>query len=435
MKKIFFSLLALALCSTSLFAYDFEEDRIYYTKLTENTVEISDYSGGKESISIPNSTTHNGVTYTITAIGANAFNYSTKLTYVTLPSTIVFIGYGAFYGCSNLTSINIPNSVDSIASYAFKDCNKLHYETDANGARYLGNSSNPYYALIDVINTSITSLVVNPQTKIIADYALFSGFSNLKELIIGDNVFSIGSCAFSSCWNVQKVTLGAKVTKIGLEAFTQCQRTIEPIYNNIIFARCPVTYVGEYSIAEGIRIIGNIAFEACYDLTKINIPESVVEIHSTAFQACKGLQSIIIPNNVTAIHAYAFSRCESLTSVTLGENLASIDKSAFSSCAAIDTITILAKVPPRITESTFKDVPKDILLYVPAESVEAYKTAEYWNEFTNILPISTEPDVLTSIGNANLHNETENVHKMIENGTIYIICGGEKYTVDGRKVE
>jgi hypothetical protein len=66
----------------------------------------------------------------------------------------------------------------------------------------------------------------------------------------------------------------------------------------------------------------------------------------------------------------------------------SIGNSAFSGCTKVISITCEAIYPPVLSMDVFNGVFKSIPLYVPAESVEAYKSANNWNEFTNIQAIN-----------------------------------------------
>ncbi len=106
------------------------------------------------------------------------FQKCTSLTSVTIPDSVKLINGGAFYGCTSLTSITIPDSVTSIGEAAFRNCTSLQYNTYDN-AKYLGNESNPYLALIDVKSSSITSCKIHEDTKLIA-YRAFSGCSSLQ---------------------------------------------------------------------------------------------------------------------------------------------------------------------------------------------------------------------------------------------------------------
>ena len=83
----------------------------------------------------------------------------------------------------------------------------------------------------------------------------------------------------------------------------------------------------EYSVTS----IGDWAFNNCYGLTSIEIPNSVTSIGNSAFRTCYGLRSIEIPNSVTSIGYRAFYDCTGLKNFTFGDNpqLTSIGDYAF----------------------------------------------------------------------------------------------------------
>ena len=81
-----------------------------------------------------------------------------------------------------------------------------------------------------------------------------------------------------------------------------------------------------------------------------------------------------------------------MTSVTIPNSVTSIGDRAFSGCSGLTSITCKAITPPTLGSDVFYDVNKSIPLYVPAESVEAYQTADQWKDFTNILPIGDTPE-------------------------------------------
>lgn len=150
------------------------------------------------------------------------------------------------------------------------------------------------------------------------------------------------------------------------------------------------TYVGNKGIIcfnGPVTSIGSNAFYGSSGLTSVIIPNSVTSIGSGAFKYCSGLTSVTIPNSVTSIGGDAFSRCSGLTSVTIGTSVASISKRAFYDCKGLTEITCKAVTPPTIISSSFSNVNTSIPVYVPAESVDAYKSASYWSKFTNIQAI------------------------------------------------
>ena len=90
------------------------------------------------NIIIPESTTYNGTTYSVTSIGEYAFYNCSGLTSVTIPNFVTSIGEYAFYYCSGLTSVTIPNSVTSIGYNAFADCSGLTSVTIGNSVTSIG---------------------------------------------------------------------------------------------------------------------------------------------------------------------------------------------------------------------------------------------------------------------------------------------------------
>ena len=82
------------------------------------------------------------------------------------------------------------------------------------------------------------------------------------------------------------------------------------------------------------------AFNDCWKLKSITIPNSVISIGNEAFHYCESLISIIIPNSVTSIGDYAFSGCSSLKEVIISEGCTSIGRDAFYNCSSLTSITI-----------------------------------------------------------------------------------------------
>ena len=116
--------------------------------------------------------------------------------------------------------------------------------------------------------------------------------------------------------------------------------------------KAPYELNGTYSIKEGVRIICDHAFEDCFSLTGIVIPDGVTSIGDHAFEGCESLRSVVIPDGVTSIGDYAFSGCRSLTDIVIPDDITSIGDSAFMGCSSLSSLVIPGGVTS-IGESVF----------------------------------------------------------------------------------
>ncbi|MDD7888306.1 leucine-rich repeat domain-containing protein [Flavivirga sp. 57AJ16] len=98
----------------------FEIDDINYLVTSSEgvpTVEIKESPTATGAIDIPETVTHQSITYRVTSIGDEAF-VGNGLTSVTIPDSVTAIGDYAFAN-NTLTSVVIPDSVTTIGFYAF----------------------------------------------------------------------------------------------------------------------------------------------------------------------------------------------------------------------------------------------------------------------------------------------------------------------------
>ena len=331
-RTIFKSLLAIAclLGSTSVLAYDFEVDGIYYdvVSLSELTCKVVKEASNKY--------------YEGEIIIPATVNYANK----TL--TVVEIGYEVFRGSSDLTGITIPNTISSIGNNMFNDCSKLARVTieDGNTVLELGYKTSTDRGLF--YNCPIDSLYLGRNLS-------YNPYSSS-----GYSPFALNS-------SIKKVTIGNSVTSIGQNAFYWCSRLIS------------------VDIPNSVTSIGSFAFYNCSGLTSVTIPNSVTEISSSAFAYCSGLTSVTIPNSVTSIGDNAFYNCSSLTSVTIGNSVTSIGSYAFEYCSSLTTLYSFNTTPPNVGSNNFTNNQYMTLnVFVPQEALEVYQNANTWNNFWNL---------------------------------------------------
>ena len=103
--------------------------------------------------------------------------------------------------------------------------------------------------------------------------------------------------------------------------------------------KVPYELNGTYSIKEGVRIICDHAFEDCFSLTGIVIPDGLTSIGAWAFYGCFFLRSVVIPDGVTFIGDYAFMGC-SMSNIVIPDSVTSIGDHAFEDCFSLIGIVI-----------------------------------------------------------------------------------------------
>ena len=135
------------------------------------------------------------------------------------------------------------------------------------------------------------------------------------------------------------------------------------------------------TIPGSVELIDYSAFSDCLNLETVILEEGVKTIGKNAFYNCSNLKSITISNSVTSIGDSAFNRCNKLTSVTIPDSVTSIGNYAFHG-HGLTSITIEAINPPTLLGS-FAISNEVQTIYVPSESVEAYKNADGWKDFAD----------------------------------------------------
>ena len=331
-------------------------------------------------------------------IVSNTYDTDKGCWVIKFDNTITSIGYEAFRVCTSLTSVTIPNSVTSIGDYAFGNCELLTSVTIGNGVTSI--DGNPFLCCPSL--TAFYGKYASEDNRcLIVDGVLYSfAMAELTEYTIPDGVTEIGDYAFGECTSLTSVTIPDSVTSIGDYAFGECTSlTSVTIPNSVIsvgrsaFAGCTSlkAFYGKFASSDNrCLIVDGVlnSFAIGCGATEYTIPDSVTEIGECAFYGCRSLKSVTIPDSVTEIGEGAFADTW-LTSVAIGNGVTSIGMYAFESCISLKEVYCKPITPPAAIKGysgyweAFESNASDRKIYVPRNSVEAYKAAEYWSNYAD----------------------------------------------------
>lgn len=266
------------------------------------------------------------------------------------------------------------------------------------GVTYMGNSYDSY-------SDEYTGNIIIPDSVTYRSYTY--------------SVTSIRSEAFRDCTNLNSITIPNSVTRIENEAFNGCTSLKELRFED-----------GESDLWLGFNRfessgVGDGLFDDCYKIESIYLGRNIdyrteYNYGYSPFYNLPCLKTVIIGNSVTCITNSAFENCNSLTSVTIPKSVTVIENSAFRYCVGLVEIINEATTPQTVNRDAFYQVPTTATLYVPIGSIEAYKNADGWKNFKNILEKEFS-------GVESTHDENMNVS--VKNGNI-VVNGSDNANVE-----
>ncbi|MFB9052657.1 leucine-rich repeat domain-containing protein [Formosa undariae] len=179
-----------------------------------NECQVTGFVSGQEvaSAKIPEHAENNSVTYSVVAVGENAFLSNTTITDVTLPSTVTSIESTAFSNSTNLTTINLENIV-TYGDNSFSNCAALALAPlDLTKAVSTGN-----YTFINC--ASITSVIV-PGTLSLGVGALRG--TGITSFIIPNEWTIMPDQMIRDCKSMTSINIPSTITTMGVAAFRGC---------------------------------------------------------------------------------------------------------------------------------------------------------------------------------------------------------------------
>ena len=317
-------------------------------------------------------------------LGCNTFTwdesyspfYEATLNTLIMKETVSKLGVGAFASCLKLETVEIKGKgeCDGGSIKLGENYNTTCFDKCPIKTLYLGkditSDSHPrtFQNISDLINLTIgcgvTSIpentfsdcdnlpsVVFPNTMSTITSGTFSNCIKLNSIDI-NSIATIGSNAFSNC-GFKKLNIPVSVSTIGYGAFADCKNLIE------------ITIVGHDDQGSNIKLGENYS--------------------ATCFAGCP-IETLYLGKNIADdSHPNIFSDHKlTLMNLTFGPYIGKIQDNTFSGCSKIEQISSNPKVPPTIIDSnTFKDVKKDIPVYINCDYLSAYKNDLVWGEFTN----------------------------------------------------
>lgn len=223
---------------------------------------------------------------TVTSIGTYAFRTDTKLTEINLEN-VQLLGNSSFTGCVGLSQANLC-SARSIGEQAFTNCTGLAEVS-------LGSAETCVAEIGKRAFNGCTSLktVAFTNVKKIVDYAFEKAALESADL---SSVESIGANAFASTKNLKTVVFGSSLTTIGGAAFSMSGLTT-------------------VDIPGGVSSIGGSAFSGCNSMVSMTLNEGISVIPNGMVQSGTALETVSLPRSLTKVEQYAFFECGALKTV------------------------------------------------------------------------------------------------------------------------
>ena len=249
------------------------------------------------------------------------------------------VGESAFKGCSGLYEINLPD-VTEVGSRAFARSGISSF--DGKNLVSLGEEA------FAESNVSSVTFEGNSALTEIPDGA-FEGCGSLREIVLPENLETIGTGAFGNCSQIEYINLPSGVKEIGASAFSNCSSLRQVI------------------VPDGTEFIGEGVFGNCTDMSSLTLPylgysadepatlnlfawgaDNLRDVTLTrasvladgAFFGFTRLRSVSLPDTLESIGKDAFAECSSLSELYIPDSVRSIGSGALAGCSSLESLDI-----------------------------------------------------------------------------------------------
>ncbi len=146
-----------------------------------------------------------------------------------------------------------------------------------------------------------TTRVVMPSTITEIEYSGMYGAEAVKEIVVSENLRTLGDFAFAYCDSLKTITLPEGITQIPASCFASCI-SLESV-----------------NIPSTAQTIGSGAFYGCDKLTEFSFPAACDSTGNNVFQSCEGLQKVVLNPAIRILGEGVFRECHKLTDVNLSD--------------------------------------------------------------------------------------------------------------------
>lgn len=224
--------------------------------------------------------------------------------------------------------------------------------------------------------------------SVVDSYTFSSTGVHIVKYVLAD-ITTIGENAFRECRQMTEITIPDSVTSLGNNAFRFCTSLVSIVFNSTLIsigAGCfySASRLSTVVIPNSVVSLGTEAFQNCTNLTNVRLSQNITGINYNVFQGCTSLSSIELHEGITTISSSAFRYCSSLTSIVIPSTVTMIYGYSFDRCTSLISVTVNSVTPPGISStSVFSNNAEGRKIYVPAQSVTAYKSAAGWSIYAD----------------------------------------------------